>query len=170
MKTVTTALVVIWLFSVSSYAEDTSRFEVHGGYSCLHTPVIDVLHGCNCGLTYYFSDFFGLEVDISGHYKGSVDFYNFLIGPKYVFNRPGNISPYVHALVGAGYVHDNWCCTVGNSWSETQVAFAMGAGLDIRLNKHVAIRPIQLDYIRQMGVLREHQARYTFGLVFRFGD
>jgi hypothetical protein len=60
----------------------------------------------------------------------------------------------------------------------SQTAFAMtaGGGLDIKINKHLSLRPIGLDYymtrlqnLRTQGDNSQNNLRYTAGLNFTFG-
>jgi opacity protein-like surface antigen len=56
------------------------------------------------------------------------------------------------------------------SFSDSSFGMALGGGLDVKLSEHVAIRAIQLDYLRT-GFFNETQnkGRLSVGVVFRFG-
>lgn len=132
--------------------------------------------------------------------------FTYLFGPRVFINKAGRFSPFVEYLFGG--VHNSRSFSVPNSvlspgftvpsgvtaevgatatrFRSTQNAFAMavGGGLDIKLNRHVAIRPAQLDYLPTHfsplnipgvpftlnDVRWQHNLRYSTGVVFRFGS
>ena len=75
-------------------------------------------------------------------------------------------------LFGGSYVWNDL-----NTVSTTQNAFAMasGGGLDWTVSKHIAIKPIQVEYMMTQidstkGFGRhQNDVRYSGGVVFRFG-
>ena len=102
------------------------KWELFGGYSFVYPggdvhgvlpggvlPVSSRLEanprGIGASLTYDFSRWFGLTVDISGHWGSGetglnsriddADFYNLSLGPKITF-RSAHFSPFLEALVG----------------------------------------------------------------------
>jgi opacity protein-like surface antigen len=70
---------------------------------------------------------------------------SYLIGPRFIYTR-GRFSPYAKALVGIADLdiqeqQDN----VGHQ-AGYYFAYALGAGLDIRLSKHWNLRPIDFEF------------------------
>lgn len=75
--------------------------------------------------------------------------YTLLFGPRVNFRNDSRLIPYAHALFGAtkynaDFDNDDFTCPDTN---ETAFAMALGAGLDIRANDRIDIRPIQVDYL-----------------------
>jgi hypothetical protein len=135
--------------------------------------------------------------------------FTYLFGPRVFFNKAGRYAPFFEYLVGG--VHNSRSFPVPNSaiplgfvvprgvtvdvgatttrFRTTQNAFGMaiGGGLDIKLSKVIAVRPIQLDYmpthfspLNIPGVGQvfgadnstrwQQNLRYSGGITFRFGS
>jgi len=113
--------------------------------------------------------------------KNSNSLYNFLGGVQVKNNsNSGRFKPFAHALVGGAHarakISDYTCsptvtCPVpsfpDDTFSETGFAGAFGGGIDIRLNKKIQIRVIQLDYnpVRIDGST-QNNVRIGAGIVF----
>jgi opacity protein-like surface antigen len=123
---------------------------------------------------------------------------NFLFGPR-LSMRYARIRPYFQALFGGAVIAASSSVdaivatptgTIGPGRNLNpgdpitarigvdQTAFAMtaGGGLDIKLNKHVSLRPIGLEYyltrfqnLRSQNDNNQNNIRYTAGLNFTFG-
>lgn len=132
----------------------------------------------------------------------------FLFGPRFMVNKTGKVSPFVEfevggvhnsrsfdfptALIPPGFVAPRGLTVEpGNNgvtkFRSTQTAFGLvvGGGIDVKLTKLIALRPIQLDYFPTKfspfnvptalfpGVRNETQwqnnLRYLGGVTFRFG-
>jgi hypothetical protein len=122
---------------------------------------------------------------------------NYLAGPRVSFRRGSRFVPYVQTLfggatawqslpvpnsafvvppiVGGGVIVPNGATL---RYSRTTSGFAMtaGGGLDIKLNKHVYIRPIQAEYfltrlqpIGNLSVVNRNNFRYSAGINFTYG-
>lgn len=157
----------------------------------------ETFHGFEVAGVYNVSRYFGLKGDVSGTYSnkgysfivpgptgsGSVAFetksslYNFLGGMQVKDNaNSGRFKPFAHALIGAAHTRvklSGLGCSVGvdcsefEGGSETNFAAALGGGIDIRLNRRVQIRVIQVDYnpIWFDGGVQKN-IRLGFGFVF----
>lgn len=92
----------------------------------------------------------------------------YLAGPRVTLRR-GVFLPFVHVLAG-GVVTSSGIQTIG--W-QSHFAMAAGGGLDIKVSKHLAIRPAQAEYFMTRipnGLNnRENNFRFGAGVVFRFG-
>ena len=127
---------------------------------------------------------------------------SFLFGPR-VSLRYSRVTPFFHVLMGGVHgstsisvqaipVPDSFpstqpipiiptpppgqAATLRASASETAFAWAPGGGIDIKINKNVSFRPIQLDYymmrlqnLRSKEDNNQHCLRYMTGLNFTFG-
>lgn len=117
----------------------------------------------------------------------SVDFerqtqlYNFLGGVQVKDNAStARFKPFAHILGGVAVNRDsnkNFRCTSGNcvpinftrtKFTDTNFSAALGGGLDIRINKRVDFRLIQVDYnpIFADG-RRQDNVRFGIGFVFK---
>jgi opacity protein-like surface antigen len=85
-----------------------------------------------------------------------------LFGPRFT-SRPGRVEGFVHALLGGARAS-------GGGDSDTSFTYALGGGLDIKASDRVAIRIVQLDYLRtHFSDNWQNNFRYSTGLVFRLG-
>jgi len=148
----------------------------------------------------------GIEAEFGGYHNGNVNNlrlnatdYSYLFGPRVSYGRTKRIDPYVHALFGIVHVSANLAPSsvlvptpapaVPSSGrykaSDLNLAAAFGGGVDIRVQKHILIRPAQIDLVlTRFGDLNffppmgpalssstnksQLNFRYAFGFVFTF--
>jgi hypothetical protein len=122
--------------------------------------------------------------------KGTADVkhYTYMFGPEFSYRGHSKVRPFAHALFGFsnvdvqkinvdftqldfynqnynessyGYYYEG---NVSGSFSNTAFAMALGGGLDLNVNKKIAIRLAQIDYIptfRELkGTIRKIEERY----------
>jgi hypothetical protein len=86
------------------------------------------------------------------------------------------VVPYVQFLFGG--VHE-WGLTTpaGISSSPNAVATAAGGGVDINITRHIALKPLQVEYfmtqLPTVGATSnsiQNNLRYSAGLAFNFGE
>jgi hypothetical protein len=75
------------------------------------------------------------------------------VGPRYSQHFSGKrldrYTPFVQGLVGGARAFGSiFPSSSGLNGSATSLAVLTGGGLDIRMNKYLALRPIQADYLR----------------------
>ncbi|HXL21006.1 MAG TPA: outer membrane beta-barrel protein [Candidatus Dormibacteraeota bacterium] len=105
-----------------------------------------------------FSKWFGVVADVSA-YGGTSDvdqsaeharFYNYLVGPQLTARNIGPFNVFVRGLVGTSHSHITF--TGGGSFNDankqTRLAYGFGGGIDLNASKHIALRLIQIDLIR----------------------
>jgi hypothetical protein len=167
--------VLILLMSFAAMAQDTPKVEVFGGYSYIGGN----FHGWNASVAGNVNKWFGVVADVSGHY-GGFDAVNiverqrinsFLVGPRLSIRKHKRVTPFVHALFGPTRVRFR-ATEDGETFSASDTSFSMfvGGGLDIKVNDHIAIRAIQIEYGRaHLFDESQHRGRLSFGVVFRFG-
>ena len=153
-------------------------------------------NGFEAAGVYNVSRYVGIKGDVSGTYNSTqftfpagaqtvtVDtrnsLYNFLGGVQFKDNaNEGRFKPFAHALVGAGHGRtkvNNLTCTSTPTFdcddiddvSETGLAGAFGAGIDIRLNDRVDFRAIQVDYNPiKFENSTDHNVRFSIGFVIK---
>lgn len=165
--------------------EKKDACDIEFGYDYMRAPGerVKSLHGfggslfCNVkpwiGIGGDFSALFGSTIDTVGTTRFDVSLHRqtYLFGPQFNFNANDKVKVFVHPLFGG--VHDTSGTTIGTtSVSSSASAFAMefGGGVDVRLNDHIAVRPIAFDYIpTHFGGAWQSNYRFSTGIVFRLG-
>ncbi|MGA7238817.1 MAG: hypothetical protein WBY44_24255 [Bryobacteraceae bacterium] len=156
---------------------------------------------------YNVNKYLGVVVDLGAVNKGTLQGFNFdttvvnfVAGPRFTWrHHDSRFQPFVQALFGGAYattsvpiditvpvinpgppggiLQPNGPVTARLVASNTGFAMMAGGGLDIKLNKHVAFRPVGLDYYqtRVPGLLtgtttsKLNNFRYSAGINFLFG-
>jgi hypothetical protein len=142
-------LVFLGLLSLPMMAQD--KVEVFGGYQYTHFDEdfgsINHANGWDGSVTYKFSKMIGVTGDVSGAYRsiGPVDahLYTYTFGPVVSFNA-GRVKPFVHALAGGANLGAN---AGGPSVSANGFAAMAGGGVDLKLDRHFALRLFQADWV-----------------------
>ena len=169
------SICLLVLASLPVLAQDVPKAEVFGGYSWSGGN----FHGWNASVAGNITKRFGIVADFSGTYgselAGSIRIkqtaHSFLFGPRFSFRRGNRVGPFVYALFGATRFEES--ATISGqklSQSDTGFSSALGGGLDIKVNDHVAIRAFQIDYFRPNFFGEAHnRGRLAFGVVLRLG-
>ena len=126
---------------------------------------------------------------------------NFVLGPRYTFGRHTRWMPYVQALFGGARGTSSTSITLlqgGAIWpppglivppgtlqpvdatlraERTGFAMLIGGGLDIKVSKHIALRPVEADYYLTRlpsfvtgNDTNKNHFRYAAGVNFLFGE
>ena len=168
-------LVFVGFFSLSLRAQDYPKAEIFGGYQYLHLggSGTDInANGWNASLTGNFNSWFGVTADFSGAYKtiSGVDtkVYSYAGGPVISLNSGGKVNPFVHALFGGA--HASASLSGVGSGSANGFTTMAGGGVDVKVNKALAVRLVQADwvYYRFNGASESHNVRLSTGIVLRF--
>jgi len=116
-----------------------------------------------------------------GTFSSQANMFTYMFGP--VVRLPGKVTPFAEVLFGGsntnGYTDLIKSINLGGgtlSSSGTQHAFTMayGGGLDVNVHHHVAIRPVEIDYVLThytnpfTGTNNQNNFRYNGGVVFNF--
>ena len=161
------------------------------------------LNGGGGSGAFYFSKYIGIEGEFEGygsythHFtvpppfcngpctvsaQGNLFTYN--VGPIIKF-RTSHFEPFVEALFGGA--HSNFygnlytacgpsgCLVASKSPSNNAFDFLIGGGIDIPVGEHIAIRPVQFEYLLTRfgndftkGNNNQSNFRYQAGVQFRF--
>ncbi len=158
------------------------------------------LHGGSTSIAYNLNRYVGLVADFGGYdnnrltlftptaketFNSNGSAYTYLFGPRFSYRRYERFTPFVEALFGgthasavtiSGCTEDPTCTPLG---SDNAFATALGAGFDIKVGHHVALRLIDADFLQTHfrnpistdGLERGWQknVRVSTGIVFRFG-
>jgi hypothetical protein len=158
-----------------SYLRPSVTYDQTSGSATTHPN----LNGYEFSATYKILPFVGLTADFSGHYgtvagSSSGHVQTYLFGPELAF--PAKVSPFVHALVGAGHqaVGSGSSSSGGVpveilSSSDTAFATALGGGIDLHIAPFLSFRAIQMDYlVTRFRSGTQNQPRASTGIVLRF--
>ena len=181
-------------------SENPIRATIFGGYSYLRNNN-NGFSGWEGQGTFNFNRYLGVTVDVSGSSLSPFSFSalgfsagtyqhlnSYLFGPTVTANL-GRSAVFAHALFGEA--HSSLGVGVGipiiggistGLTSANAFAMAFGGGIDVGLTRHLAIRAVQVDYLRtQFRTIdalttglssslanRQNSFRYSTGIVFRF--
>jgi peptidoglycan-associated lipoprotein len=161
------------------------RFEAGLTYSGVHLNAANnnsqiTGNGGSGTFEYNINKWIGAVADLGGYAntRNGIDdkAFTYLFGPRLNW-RHNRLTPYAQALFGGGYAWSG-----ANSTTQNAFALAVGGGLDYRLTRRIAIKPVQVEYFRsqfdspQLGGATSnfgsHQngIRYSAGVVLMFGS
>jgi len=197
-------MVLLLAVCSATVAQDVPKADLFFGYSFLRAnsarniPAFSNNGGLGT-LAWNFNNHVGAEFEFGGYHNGNIHDVQFdttemtyLFGPRFSLGRSRRVDPYIHTLFGGVHLTSSLPVTLVPTPVSTQAtttriaasqdafAMALGGGLDIKLNHHVTIRPIQLDYLMtrledfgQSGQpsqnRNQHNLRYAGGILFTFG-
>jgi len=157
------------------------RYEVGLTYSGVHLNAANnnsqiTGNGGAGSFEYNINKWLGAVADLGGYAntRSGVDdkLFTYLFGPRFNWRR-NRLNPYVQTLFGGGYAWSG-----PNSSSRNAFALAVGGGLDYTLTRHIAIKPVQVEYFRsefdseRLGGAttnfgtHQNGVRYSAGVVF----
>jgi opacity protein-like surface antigen len=175
MKRLLFVVSLIVLTSLSAMAQnETPRVEVFGGYSYAGAS----FHGWNASVTGNVNRWFGVMGDFSGYYGSSSGptfeerqrAHTYMVGPKFSL-RTKRVIPFTYALIGGLHIKLKALASGQQfSASDTGLSFAVGGGLDVKINDSIAVRTFQIDYLRT-NLFDEsvNRGRLSVGIVLSFG-
>ena len=184
---------------------DTPRFELFLGYSYFRgVPTLATgnrmvdLNGGDASLAFNLNRYLGLVADFAGYddtqlrltgpganparvADSSGTAYTYLFGPRVSFRNNSRVTPFVQALFGGVHASEvtlSHCTGPSCTPLPTQNAFAMtaGGGIDVRMSRHISLRPVQAEYMMTRfanpitgASNTQNDLRLSAGLLFRFG-
>ena len=168
-------------------AQVTSRADLALGYTYIHSNAPP--DGCGCfhfnggsvSASWKLNSWWRIVGQFSAAHAGNISsstlsptITTYLIGPRYKLAKGSHrVVPFGNLLLGAAHVSDGYFPD-GSSSSTSATAFAMaaGGGMDISVGKHIAIRPIEANYLfthfPNAVNSRQNNFSLTSGIVFRF--
>jgi len=181
------ALVLTSLCVPGANAQD--KVELFGGFSYVRGDVLSVeaipglpvttmtqhpnLPGWEFSGAYKLVPFLSANVDFGEQYGhlngGNVRLKTILFGPQ--LSIPAPVSPFVHAEFG--FAHQSVGAFTNTAFAspgtDTSFATALGGGIDIKAVPFLALRLIQIDYLRTSLYGRtQNEPRVSAGIVLRF--
>ena len=181
-------LMVLSLPLMASAQEGAPKVEIFGGYSYVRTDTNAFVsesisaHGFNTSLAGNITKHIGIvgefsrftlsdsfAVSVLGRINVDSNVVTYLFGPRITPHR-GKVEPFVHALFGGARENDKFSGGIVDEVTENAFAFALGGGLDIKVNDNFAIRVAQVDYLGdRLGGETANNFRYSVGVVIRLG-
>lgn len=187
MLSVSAAIAVIGLVTLATPSRTQAQVSLFGGYSYLRasvpvgqfagTPRIsqnaNLADGWEISAKYGVFPLVGLVADFGGNYGrldgATVRTHLYLFGPQ--IQAPGKIAPFVHVLAGVSNEQQDAIASPAyySLGSDTSFATAVGGGIDVKAVPFVAVRLIQVDYVRtQWHGMTQNQPRLSAGIVLHF--
>ena len=162
------------------------------------------MNGWNVGATYNFNHWLGFAGSVDGAYNHQnadvvdqfppVDtwIYTYTFGPRIYPLGHHKITPFGEALFGGGHVNAHspaFVCTAiarrqreggtqcpAVTQTDNTFTFSLGAGIDVSLTTHWAVRVAEVDYERggffgsgSNGAPYQNNFKYSAGVIYRFG-
>lgn len=153
------AIVVLFLIPCAAFAQsDTNpKWDIFAGYQYFHpgitvpaafgdpnnpTPfkVPDMTKGFGAALTYNFDPHWGAEFDLGENWGNSNDATTVSFGPRFIW-RTDDANFFLHTLVGLNRL------SVNGLNEPSGVGVILGGGMDLPINKSIAIRLFEADYV-----------------------
>ncbi|MFZ3212984.1 MAG: outer membrane beta-barrel protein [Terriglobales bacterium] len=178
-------LAVVLVPLAVAVAGDEPRLEAFGGYSWLSTSLLQDtsflpertgLSGWNSSLTWNITHNLGFVTEASG-FLGSpgednnavrTRYNSFMVGPKITHhNHSDKVEVFVHQLFG--FSHATLNSAAPRSLTANGFSLAAGFGMDFVVRKHLALRPVQVDYVMsQLAPHSQNQFRVSAGVILRW--
>jgi opacity protein-like surface antigen len=152
---------------------DYIRFNINASATVLQPPAETFnAHGGGGQFVYNVNNWLGVLGDVSGYWATNATKAGaampYLFGPRISLRR-GKIVPFAQVLAG-GILTSSGIQTIG--W-QSHFAMAVGGGVDVRVSRHVSIRPVEAEYFLTKipdGLNnRQNNFRAGAGIVLRFG-
>src|SRR5690349_23675935 len=157
-------VLVLFLWLTLPALAQENKVEVFGGYQYTRFTG-DNFNGWNAAVTGNLNSWLGIIADVSGAYRSPIQNtpsrvtniqisshqYNLVFGPTVAYRKDQRIKPYAHALLGLSHLSSTgtFALTTGGtssiSDSVSTFAMALGGGVDLDVNKRIAIRVLQAD-------------------------
>ncbi len=180
-------LCIAFLLGVTAWAQDVPTVEIPIGFSFINVhpnlaPITSFnVFGGGGQVDFNFGNYFGIKADLMGYTQGSGlrndlerhgfvgsangNLFTYMFGPQ-IKKHTGVFQPFGEALFGAA--HTNAYATIlteegrilNGSGDNNGFAMAFGGGLDIKVARHVALRPVEVDYLYTR-FTANHVANYT---------
>ena len=202
MKRILAVLLLLVGGSIA-WAQDVPNVEIPIGFSMINvhpnlTPITSFnVFGGGGQVDFNFGSVWGLKADFMGYTQGSGlknqlhdlgytgqvngNLFTYMFGPQ-VKKHSGTVQPFAEFLFGAAHTNAYTAILtaegklLSGSGNNNGFAMALGGGIDIRVARHVALRPIEVDYLLTHFTANkinysayQNNFRYVGGLDFLFG-
>jgi opacity protein-like surface antigen len=187
------ALIAFGVLCLSNaVAEDWPRYEASANYTFAHfstdvgAPPLNA-NGGNLQFAFNFNKWVSGVAEVGAvrlsSFVDNTDFpgsspqrdtiLTYMVGPRLTF-RQSRIAPYIQTLFGGASVLGS---TLISNRAQAGFAMTAGGGLDVKVNRHVSLRALQVEYfstlldnLRVEGDKWQINLRASAGIVFTFGS
>ena len=180
-------LLFVSLLGLTAWAQDVPKVEIPVGFSFINVhpnlaPITSFnVFGGGGQVDFNFGSVFGIKADFMGYTQGSGlrnqlkehgfageangNLFTYMFGPQ-IKKHSGKFQPFAEALFGAA--HTNAYATIlteegkilQGQGNNNGFAMALGGGIDFQVAKHLALRPVEVDYLLTR-FSANHVANYT---------
>jgi len=183
-RVVVSLFALLFIFGAAVHAQDVPKVDIFAGYSYVRANPDTAgarsfnLNGGNASIAYNANSWLSGVADFGGYTNGNILNSNvsgtlstYLFGPRVSYRRFEHVTPFAQALFGVAHVGTNF---FGTSASDNAFAMAVGGGVDFPISHHLAVRPLQVDYLLTRfsetgnSAQSQHNLRASTGIVFRF--
>jgi opacity protein-like surface antigen len=168
MKKLVGMVLLVFLMAGLAVAQDSPKVELFGGYQFLRASGNDfskMLNGWRASVAGNLNEYIGVEASFTGTYGDFYDIdglpdnpdtdvnarinnYTYLFGPRFTV-RNDRVTGFAHVLFGGSRLSISAAASDPYSgFSSNDFAWGVGGGLDLNFVEHVAVRPVQIDYIQ----------------------
>ncbi|HUA24949.1 MAG TPA: outer membrane beta-barrel protein [Steroidobacteraceae bacterium] len=180
------SLFAVALLAGPALAQDVPASELSLAYSYVNANAPPdhcdcfSMNGASSSYAYNFSSAFAVVADVGVEHSGNVrssgldlTLTSFLVGARYSYRNLSKIAVFGEVLAGGVHASGGLAAIATSSNSaSTDFAALAGAGVDVTINPHLAVRALELDYFWTTlpnGVNGyQGNLRASVGLVFRF--
>lgn len=187
LKLLVSLLALLAFMGISAEAQDFPKLDAFLGYSYVRanpaTSGVDSfnLNGGSANVAYNVNHWLSGVGDFGGYTNGNIlstgidgTVSTYLFGPRISYRHFGRITPFGQVLFGVAHASST---LFGSTASQNAFAMTVGGGVDYRLSHHLAIRPVEMDYLLtrfnevtegSAGRGNQNNLRVSTGIVFRF--
>jgi hypothetical protein len=206
MRNIIRIIAAVPLFALVASATDWPKYETFLGYSWVRfNPNSGYIPSFNANggygqFQYNFSRMFSGVIDAGAVTKGELQGFDInstvatvTAGPRFTYRNHSRFTPFVHVLFGGNFASASvpvvgavlppgvvlpatGAIVARLTASNSGFAMFAGGGIDIKLGKHIAFRPIGADYylarvdsLLTGNTSNRNNFRYTGGINFLFG-
>jgi len=206
MRNIIRVLAAVPLFALAASATDWPRYEAFLGYSFVRfNPNSGYIPSFNANggygqFQYNVNRWVSGVVDAGAVTKGVLNGFDIsttvasvTAGPRFTYRNHSRFTPFGHVLFGGAFssasvpvlgsvlppgliLPPTGAIRARLTTSDNGFAMFAGGGLDIKLSKHIAFRPVGADYylarfssLLTGGTTNRNNFRYTAGINFLFG-
>lgn len=182
---------LLLLMAATAGAQQGPKLEIFGGGSYTWYTQPSGVHlnmpGWTASADYYVFHWLSAQIEGTGVYNSYGSYgghsspstiYSARLGPMIFPLGHRRLTPFVHILFGAAYYDHNYPAYGGfpaSSYRKGSYSWEGGAGLDLTIKKHWAVRLVQADYgqvnFAPSGTNSLRQSTYhaAIGVIYRFG-
>ncbi len=183
-KLVVSLLALLTCFGGVAHAQDNSKVDIFAGYSYLRfnpsTAGVSSFstNGGSASISYNATHWLSGVADFGAYHSGNIlnsgadgTLSTYLFGPRVSYRHYERITPFAQVLFGVAHASAS---IAGASASDNAFAMSVGGGVDVGISRHLAVRPVQLDYLLTRfneganGAQSQNNLRVSTGVVFRF--